>query len=329
MTKCHGKVCRQQQQEFNMKLSVQMVTFNHEAFIAKALDSVLMQRTNFEYEIVIGEDCSTDNTRNILLDYQKRYPHKFKLILNEKNMGMHKNGNQALEACEGEYVAILEGDDYWMSPDKLQKQVDFLDNNPECIICFHNAMMLYNDNSHESHAYCSPKQKEFSSIEDLLIMGNFMPSCSKMFRKKYIEIPDWIYSLKMGDWPIDILLARHGSIGYIDEIMGAYVIHHAGAWYAMRQDLEASSKANIEVYEKMYDVLPRKYRKLIRHILHKLCVDNAEKFESLGEIDKAGKYALKAFTDHCVMSKRMFKLLLKIKTPGTFNLLKSIKHVIS
>lgn len=108
-----------------MKVSVLMITYNHEKFIAQAIDSILMQQVNFDYEIVIGEDCSTDGTRAIVIQYQKEYPDKIRLLLPEENLGMHKNFVQTFRACQGEYIALLEGDDYWTSPRKLQKQVDF------------------------------------------------------------------------------------------------------------------------------------------------------------------------------------------------------------
>lgn len=311
-----------------MKVSIAMVTYNHEEFIAKALDSVLMQRTNFEYEIVIGEDCSTDNTRNIVIEYKRRYPDKIVLFMNEKNLGMHENGFQVFQACKGEYIAVLEGDDYWTCPDKLQKQTDFMDKHSECMICFHNAMMLYNDKSHEAHTYCNPDQKEFSTAEDLLRLGNFMPSCSKMYRKKYIEIPGWISSLKMGDWPCDILLTRYGSIGYINEIMGVYVVHQAGAWYAMRQNWEEGNKADIEAYNKLYDFMEDKYKRIIKHVLHERYLNTAEKYENMDESDKAKIYALKALTSHYVMSIKSLKINLRLYLPALFNLLKSIRQCV-
>lgn len=311
-----------------MKVSIAMVTYNHEQFISKALDSVLMQQTNFDYEIVIGEDCSSDGTRAIVIDYQKRFPDKFRLLLNEQNIGMHKNGAQTVQACKGEYVAMLEGDDYWISPDKLQKQVDFLERHPECVICFHNAEVVYQDGSHETELYCHPRQKKISTAVDLLVQGNFMPTCSKMYRAALLgNVPEWVSSLKMGDWPIDILISQHGKIGYINEIMGVYVIHKGGVWYEIRKNWEENSKANIEMYEKMYDALPYNYRGLVKHILHERCVDNAEQYESLGELEKGRKYALKAFADHFVISKRMLKILLKICAPNIFNLLKFFRQL--
>jgi glycosyltransferase involved in cell wall biosynthesis len=108
-----------------MKVSVLMITYNHEKFIAQAIDSILMQQTDFEYEIVVGDDFSKDRTRAILDNYKKKHPSKIKLLFPDRNLGMHRNFIQTLNSCQGQYVALLEGDDYWTSPYKLQKQVDF------------------------------------------------------------------------------------------------------------------------------------------------------------------------------------------------------------
>src|SRR5579864_5044611 len=107
-----------------MKLSVMMITYNHERFIAQALDSILAQQVNFDYEIVVGEDCSADGTRAILMDFHRRYPSRIVPFLRDRNMGAMPNFESTLRACRGQYLALLEGDDYWTSPDKLQRQVD-------------------------------------------------------------------------------------------------------------------------------------------------------------------------------------------------------------
>lgn len=113
------------------RVSVWMTTFNHESFISTAIESVLMQQTSFRIELVIGEDCSTDRTREILLNYKKRYPELIVLVLAVKNQGMMRNAINTSLKCTGEYIAILEGDDYWTDPLKLQKQVEFLDSNQD------------------------------------------------------------------------------------------------------------------------------------------------------------------------------------------------------
>src|SRR3989442_14564986 len=120
-----------------MKLSVCLITYNHERFITQALESALAQKTNFEFEIVVGEDCSADHTRQILVEYQQRYPNTIRWMLPGKNLGPNRNFARTLQAWRGQYIALLEGDDYWIFPRKLQEQGNFLDWHAECAIYFH------------------------------------------------------------------------------------------------------------------------------------------------------------------------------------------------
>jgi glycosyltransferase involved in cell wall biosynthesis len=312
-----------------MKVSVPLITYNHEEFIARALDSVLMQKTNFDYEIVVGEDNSTDNTRNILIDYSKRYPDKFRLLLNEKNLGGHKNAAQTFSACKGEYLAMLEGDDYWTSPEKLQKQVDFLDNHPDCILCYHNIEVIYTDGSMKPHLHCAPDEKEFSTVEDLIKI-NFIPTCSKMFRRdKCVDPPDWVRSLPNGDWPITILIALHGKIGYIDEVMGAYVIHPGGAWYRMRQNPKEWYKADIAVYEQLYIHLGPKYEALVSRQLNDRYLALSEKYADDGELEEAKVYARKCLSRIATERNRLFKLFFRIYLPRSFRLARFVKSKVN
>ncbi|MHB8056997.1 MAG: glycosyltransferase [Desulfuromonadaceae bacterium] len=275
-----------------MKVSVAMVTYNHEKFIAKALDSVLLQKTNFDYEIIIGEDCSTDNTRNIVTAYKARYPDKIRLLLNEKNMGMHGNGAQVLQACSGEYIAMLDGDDYWTSAEKLQKQVDFLDSHPECSACFHDALIVPEDGSEEPQHYRA-QQKVLSTVEDLLV-DNFIPTAAVMFRRGLIvALPAWANSLKMGDWVLHILNAIQGPIGYIDETMSVYVVHRGGVWsMKTRQD---HALAMIELFEALDRHLPSQYRHSTARILRWRYAEASAGYEQSGDLKSAGSCAVKAF----------------------------------
>ena len=213
-----------------MKVSVATTTYNHEKFIVQALESVLMQKVNFDYEFVIVEDCSTDRTREIVIDYQSRYPDVIRLILPEVNKGENWTWIKSMEACQGEYIALFHGDDYWTSADKLQKQVDFLDHHPECSLCFHNALFIYEDQNHSPHNFCFPEQKRITTTEDLL-ETNYINTSSVMFRNGLVtEFPEWYYKLPVGDFPLFILLSEHGKIGYIDKVMTAYRVHPAGSW---------------------------------------------------------------------------------------------------
>lgn len=126
-------------------VSVAMLTYNHERYIEEAIESVLMQKTNFPIQLVIAEDCSTDNTRSIIMRYQKQFPSKIKLLLQNENIGAAHNNVNLLSNLSGKYVAALEGDDYWIDPLKLQKQVDFLEENKEYIAVGHQRIVVEND----------------------------------------------------------------------------------------------------------------------------------------------------------------------------------------
>jgi glycosyltransferase involved in cell wall biosynthesis len=220
-----------------------MITYNHERFIRQAIESVLMQKANFAYELVIGEDRSTDRTRDIVLELQQKHPDRIRLLLAESNLGANLNFIRTLNACGGQYVATLDGDDYWISPFKLQKQVDFLDAHPECSICFHPIQFVFEkDFSGQPFPYreCFRHEKDFFKLEDLL-RSFFMRTCSVMFRGGSIgELPSWFVDagIRGLDWALHILVAQHGKVGFIDEVMATYRIHAGGLWTSKMNDIE-------------------------------------------------------------------------------------------
>lgn len=213
-----------------IKVSVCMVTYNHERCIAQAVESVLEQETTFPIEIVIGEDCSTDNSRSILVDLARRNPDRIRLRLAERNQGGKANFLDTVTACRGEYVAMLEGDDYWISPNKLQLQVEALDAHPEWAICFHPTQCVYEGGMQGQAIYPLNWDRAEATLEDLL-EANFIPTNSAMFRNRLFgDFPAWFGKLLLGDWPLHILNAAHGKIGFLPEVMSAYRIHRAGIW---------------------------------------------------------------------------------------------------
>jgi len=149
------------------RVSVVTNTYNHEHYIAQAVESALMQKAQFDYEILIGEDCSSDSTRKIVCEYAARNPSRIRLLLHPSNVGGPASFKQLLAESRGEFVSILEGDDYWTCPDKLQKQVSFLDQHPECALCFHNALRIYEDGSRVPVVYTGAGQTRISALEDL------------------------------------------------------------------------------------------------------------------------------------------------------------------
>jgi glycosyltransferase involved in cell wall biosynthesis len=200
-----------------------MVTFNQQKYINEAIDSVLMQNVNFDYEIVIGEDCSTDRTRQIVLEYKTKYPSKIKLILQNKNLGLIRNFISTLNACNGKYTAILEGDDYWTDPNKLQKQVNYLENNSDYGLV-HTAIKIYNQNKDKMVA------GKFGNSEntfiDLLLKNEIYP-LSVLFRTDlsrnylgnyYSQSLTW----KTLDYPLWLFIANKSKIKFFAETTAVY-----------------------------------------------------------------------------------------------------------
>lgn len=248
-----------------MKLSVCLITYNHERFITQALESALAQKTNFEFEIVVGEDCSADHTRQILVECQQRHPNKIRLVLPENNLGVNRNFARTLQACRGQYIALLEGDDYWTSPTKLQEQVNFLDSHEECAICFH-AVRVFHEDGNEAPRI-SPRfgHKKISTIEDLLGLGNFIPTCATVFKNGLIsEFPDWFYTLRIADFSLHVLNAQYGKIGYINKVMGAYRIHSRGTFSAA--NTSGNALEVVRTYDYLNSYLDYKYDRTIKAI---------------------------------------------------------------
>jgi glycosyltransferase involved in cell wall biosynthesis len=211
------------------KISVCTVTYNHASYIAQAIESVLMQRrSGLEIEMIIGEDVSTDDTRSIVADYAQRYPEVIKPIFHEKNVGPGYNSLACLNACTGEFIAALEGDDYWTDPNKLQKQVDFLKAHPDYTLCFHN-VRIEKEGVIGNTLYNSSDQATTTTAIDLAIR-NYISTVSCVYRRVLTEIPAWFAVVPAGDFSLNMMHARHGKIGYLSDIMAVYREHAQSSW---------------------------------------------------------------------------------------------------
>lgn len=210
-----------------MKLSVCCITYNQEAYICQALEGMLMQQTTFDFEIVVGEDRSTDQTMAIIERYQQLHPSRIRVLRHEENVGARKNFAATLLACKGEYIAICEGDDYWTDPLKLQKQVDFLDTHPDYKLCFHNSSIYYQDNG-ESKLSNTEQQPVTTTIVEL-IENWYIMTCSMVFRNTLTSFPGWFTYAFNTDYALQLLLlAEGGKIGYLPDVMCVYRKHTAG-----------------------------------------------------------------------------------------------------
>ena len=307
-----------------MKVSVAILTYNHEKYIAQALDSILMQQVDFNYEIVIGEDCSTDKTRDILIDYQKRHPDKMHLILNEQNIGGMLNEKQVHRACQGEYIAWHEGDDYWTSPHKLKKQVDFLDNHPECSGCFHAVKVFYEDDSREEYISPEPDNARELFIEDLL-QYTIVYTCAFMHRNTIFDaLPDWYYTSSIGDLEFYLVIAQQGSIGYIDEMMAAYRVHASGMWSGRSNIKKLQSK--LDTFTRVNAYLDFKYHEFYQQLISACYYGLAIEYANIDNLSQAKVYfwkSLKEYTFNPLISWKnyLIKIPLKIYAPHLYKLM--------
>ena len=232
-------------------VSIFMLTYNQEDFIGQTIESVLAQKTNFNYQLVIGEDLSSDSTRGICEKYAMEFPEKIKLLPSFERLGLIKNFMRTIIECDGNYIAVLDGDDYWTDPLKLQKQFDFLESHPDYSIVYTGLKNLYPSGDF--------REKRWSEIKgplsfDELIFGNFIPSVTAFYRNKQgkEEIPHWIAQFPYGDWPVYLWLTRNGDrIGYIDEITGVYR-KEIGVSERMKKVSSDIAKVNLGIVKCVY-----------------------------------------------------------------------------
>ena len=227
-----------------MAVSVLVVTYNHASFVRQAMDSALAQRLPQPFEILISEDRSTDGTREIVQEYAERHPEIVRLLLSERNLRSNEVVARGFRSARGRYVALLDGDDYWTGADKLQAQVEILDARPDMTICFHNVQVVDEGSRSLDRLWNGPDQPELSDLHELL-RGNFIATSSVVYRRAaVVEIPAWYESFfPVTDWPLHVLFAREGRIGYIDRTLGAYRLHSGGLFSTLgeREKLEANA----------------------------------------------------------------------------------------
>jgi glycosyltransferase involved in cell wall biosynthesis len=241
-------------------VSINCLAYNHEPFIADAIESFLMQKTKFKFEILIHDDCSTDGTVEIIKKYEKKYPDIIKPLYQKENQ-YHKgvrvgdiNKNRAL----GRYIAICEGDDYWTSEDKLQKQVDYMEAHPDCSMCFHAAKFVNVSKKTIGSPYRIYDKDSLTSMEDVLVKSSpeYIPTASRLYRKECeSHTPQWLLDCCVGDYPMSLLLATTGEIFYMNEVMSAYRVNVPGSWTSRTIRGKNEAEGNIKVLKNMIETL--------------------------------------------------------------------------
>lgn len=250
-------------------VSILCITYNHEQFIEQTLDSFLMQKTSFDFEIVIHDDASTDATQSIIRKYAIAHPGTFKLTLEQKNQysqGSLQFIGDMYQSSLGNYVAVCEGDDYWTDPHKLQKQVDLMIAHPQYALSFHRVKVLTEGDPTKDLIFPDPHDARSFDVKGLL-ERNFIQTNTVMYRRQdYSKIPEHVLPL---DWYMHLYHAQFGEIGFIDEVMSVYRRHPGGMWWDTDRNIDEiwrkfglSHLALYEAMMKLYGQVPEN-RKII------------------------------------------------------------------
>ncbi len=249
-------------------VSVSIVTYRHAAYIRQCLDSILMQKTDFPFEIILGEDDSPDGNRDICIDYAKAHPGVIRLFLRSREDVIHINGKPSgrfnsignIHAARGTYIALLEGDDYWTDPRKLQKQFDFMQQHPDCTFSFHSATTLQAGDDQRIGQRRFRDHPVTLDAKDVIALGggDFFATAGVMYRREAIlPIPDWYLQAPVGDYSLALLCADRGRLAYIDENMAAYRTGVNGGWttdyykdFAFRMASNLSAIQTLQAYDR-------------------------------------------------------------------------------
>jgi len=254
-------------------VSVAMIVYNHEAFLSQAIESIVEQQADFDFEIVICEDYSTDKSREILKSYAEKHS-SIRPIYNEKNIGIQKNFYQSLKKCKGKYIAICEGDDYWTDKSKLQKQVDFLEANPEYALCFTGIDVINELNDPYPPNPFSNFTKDTYTIEDYIVpfggISILIPIMTLVFRNSLPDpMPDLFYKSQSGDISLSLLMLLKGKGKYFNEKTAVYRQHSGGISKSKEFQLKLNQSV-YDIYDSFNEYTNNKYHELIKKRLYPL-----------------------------------------------------------
>lgn len=242
----------------DIKVSVLCISYNHVDTIRKAIESIISQRTSFEYEIIVHDDSSTDGTEDILRDYESRNIPNLKIVYERQNQYSRGQLNNIIfklvRKSQGCYLALCEGDDYWIDYNKLQIQFDYMEKHKECVMTAHNGIWVGNRQHDIVPANGFEEEKDLSVEEIIRHKRGCFPTASIMVRKEHYYLEPPFDGLSIGDWPLQLQCIDRGDIHYFDRIMSVYNYEMNNSWSSR---MRTSSKMKIEHSLEMIDFLQR------------------------------------------------------------------------
>ena len=275
-------------------VSVAMITYNHGPYLAEAIEGVVAQKTDFPIELIIGEDCSIDNTRDIAMDYQRRYPHIIRVVYSDRNVGGMDNGRRVLAVCRGKFVAICEGDDYWICPEKLQQQVSVLSRLNNIDISIHSC---YRKSEMSGKVILSAVRSSTDCILTLSEMITdeliFVPTASMVVRRSLlVSIQDWFENTKppCGDYFLQVFASQRGGAYYINKPMSVYRIDVPGSWTKiLNENFDALFESDKEFFRSikiMEYAIPNQDEAFKHKYIYYYCRFINEKIENLVKMEE-------------------------------------------
>lgn len=245
-----------------MKLNVILISYNQQNYIRQAIESILVQKLDGEVEVVVADDASQDGTFDIIKEYEGKSPFRFVYMPRDVNVGMRMNYKRAFAACDGDYVAILEGDDWWSSEDHLQQHVDFLKKHKKCAMSF-NRINYHNDNNGEFDLsyWPFPSESYTYTLKDLIVDGDMIVNLSScVFRTALIKtLPDAFFELDFADWELGMWMAQYGKIATLKQSTSVYRCNPNGQWTHL--DDESKKRSKIRTMDAMDAFFGFRYKK--------------------------------------------------------------------
>lgn len=313
-------------------VSINCITYNHENYIADAIEGFLMQKTDFPIEILIHDDASTDRTAEIIKGYEVKHPDLIKPIYQTENQYSKGRGVGRFnrERAKGKYLAICEGDDYWIDPYKLQKQVDYMEANPECSLCVHAAHRVKPDKKRLKSSVRPNKGNKIYSVDEVILGGCLFATNSMLYPAVLNNNrPDFIGNAPVGDYPTEIYLSLCGDVYYMDEFMSAYRVNVPGSWTStIASDTEKSARHRLRLIDMLDEIdiyTEGKYKNTINRTKAEL---KFEHFFILEKLDELKKEEFKEIYSSLSLIEKN-KLFLKQYLPRTTKILIDAKRKLS